>query len=88
MKCSHQGPSDKENNHESQQKKMRPDNEEVFRELDYLMRLIQAAKDADPNLLTTSPVRPDLIQAENRIFQLLPLLKTPAASDDVMPENN
>ena len=85
MKRSHQGTSDNENNHERRQKKMRPDNEEVFRELEYLMR---AAKDADPNLLTTSPVRPDLIQAENRIFQLLPLLKTPAASDDVMPENN
>ena len=85
MKHSHQGPSDGEHNLERQ---MKPDTEAVFKEIVRLGRLIEEAKAADPNLFTTSPVRPDLIQAENRIMQLLPLLKSPAASGDAMPENN
>ena len=88
MKRSRPGTSDGEYNDETHQKQMKPDTEAVFEEIIRLGRLIEDAKAADPNLLTTSPVRPDLIQAENRIMELLPLLKSPAASDDVMPENN
>ena len=87
MKGCHPGSSNSDQNQETQSKQMKPDTAVVFEEICRLFRIIEDAKAADPNLLTTSPFRPDLKEVEDKILELLPLLKTPAASDDVMPEN-
>ena len=87
MKCCH---SDGESNQETQSKQMKPDTAVVFEEIYRLTKIIEDAKDADPNLLTTSPFRPDLKEVEDKILELLPLLRPfrPAANSDSMPENN
>ena len=87
MKRCHPDSSDSDQNQETQSKQMKADTAVVLEEICRLFRIIEDAKAADPNLLTTSPFRPDLKEVEDKILELLPLLKTPAASDDVMPEN-
>ena len=91
MKRCHPDSSDSDRNQETQSKQMRADTAVVLEEICRLFRIIEDAKAADPNLLTTSPFRPDLKEVEDKILELLPLLRPfrPAASsDDVMPENN
>ena len=87
MKRCHPDSSDSDQNQETQSKQMRADTAVVLEEICRLFRIIEDAKTADPNLLTTSPFRPDLKEVEDKILELWPLLR-PAASSDAMPENN
>ena len=87
MKRCHLDSSNSDQNQEAPSKQMRADTAVVLEEICRLFRIIEDAKAADPNLLTTSPFRPDLKAMEDRILELLPLLR-PAASSDAMPENN
>ena len=90
MKRCHPDSSNSDQNQEAQSKQMKVDTAVIFEEICCLGRIIEDAKAADPNLLTTSPFRPDLKEMEDRILELLPLLRPfrPAASSDAMPENN
>ena len=87
MKRCHPDSSNSDQNQEAPSKQMRADTAVVLEEICRLFRIIEDAKAADPNLLTTSPFRPDLKEVEDQILELLPLLR-PAASSDAMPENN
>ena len=88
MKRCHPDSSNSDQNQETQSKHMRPDTAVIFEEICRLARIIEDAKATDPNY--RSPLRPDLLEVERRILELLPLLKPirPAASSDAMPENN
>ena len=88
MKCCHPSSSDSDQNQETQSKQMKADTAVVFEEICRLANIIEDAKATDPNY--RSPLRPDLIEVENKILELLPLLRPfrPAASSDSMPENN
>ena len=88
MKRCHPSSSDSDQNQETQSKQMKADTAVVFEEICRLARIIEDAKATDPNY--RSPLRPDLIEVENKILELLPLLKRsrPAANSDSMPENN
>ena len=90
MKRCHPDSSDSDQNQETQSKQMKADTAVVLEEICRLFRIIEDAKAADPNLLTTSPFNPDLKEVEDKILELLPLLRPfrPAASSDAMPENN
>ena len=90
MKRCHPDSSNSDQNQVAESKQRRADTAVVFEEICRLARIIEDAKAADPNLLTTSPVRPDLIEVENKILELLPLLRPfrPAANSDSMSENN
>ena len=90
MKRCHPDSSNSDQNQETQSKQMKADTAVVFEEICRLARIIEDAKAADPNLLTTSPFRPDLKEVEDKILELLPLLRPfrPVASSDAMPENN
>ena len=90
MKRCHPDSSNSDQNQEAQSKQMKVDTAVIFEEICRLGRIIEDAKAADPNLLTTSPFRPDLKEVEDKILELLPLLRPfrPAASSDAMPENN
>ena len=88
MKRCHPSSSDSDQNQETQSKQMKADTAMVFEEICCLARILEDAKAADPNY--RSPLRPDLIEVENKILELLPLLRRsrPAANSDSMPENN
>ena len=88
MKRCHPSSSDSDQNQETQSKQMKADTAVVFEEICHLANIIEDAKATDPNY--RSPLRPDLIEVENKILELLPLLKRsrPAANSDSMPENN
>ena len=88
MKRCHPSSSDSDQNQETQSKQMKADTAVVFEEICRLARIIEDAKATDPNY--RSPLRPDLIEVENKILELLPLLRRsrPAANSDSMPENN
>ena len=88
MKRCHPSSSDSDQNQETQSKQMKADTAMVFEEICCLANIIEDAKATDPNY--RSPLRPDLIEVENKILELLPLLKRsrPAANSDSMPENN
>ena len=88
MKRCHPDSSDSDQNQETQSKQMRADTAVVFEEICRLARIIEDAKATDPNY--RSPLRPDLLEVERRILELLPLLNPfrPAANSDSMSENN
>ena len=87
MKRSHGESSDDEQTPGRRQKEMKRSNDEIFKEIEYLMKLIQSNRDADSSSTVSTSSRPDLIQAESQIHYLLQFLRTPAASNDDMPEN-
>ena len=88
MKRCHPDSSNSDQNQETQSKQMRADTAVVFEEICRLARIIEDAKATDPNY--RNPLRPDLLEVERRILELLPLLRPfrPAANSDSMSENN
>ena len=88
MKRCHPDSSNSDQNQEEQSKQMKVDTAVIFEEICRLARIIEDAKATDPNY--RSPLRPDLLEVERRILELLPLLRPfrPAANSDSMSENN
>ena len=88
MKRCHPSSSDSDQNQETQSKQMKADTAMVFEEICRLANIIEDAKATDPNY--RNPLRPDLLEVEGRILELLPLLRPfrPAANSDSMSENN
>ena len=88
MKRCHPDSSNSDQNQEEQSKQMKVDTAVIFEEICRLARIIEDAKATDPNY--RSPLRPDLLEVERRILELLPLLTPfrPAANSDSMSENN
>ena len=88
MKRCHPDSSNSDQNQEAQSKQMKVDTAVIFEEICRLARIIEDAKATDPNY--RSPLRPDLLEVESKILELLPLLRPfrPVASSDAMPENN
>ena len=88
MKRCHPDSGNSDQNQETEYKLMRADTAVVFEEICRLARIIEDAKATDPNY--RSPLRPDLLEVERKILELLPLLRPfrPAPNSDSTSENN
>ena len=88
MKRCHPDSSNGDQNQVAESKQRRADPAVVFEEICRLARIIEDAKATDPNY--RNPLRPDLLEVERKILELLPLLRPfrPAPNSDSTSENN
>ena len=88
MKRCHPDSSNSDQNQVAESKQRRADTAVVFEEICRLARIIEDAKATDPNY--RNPLRPDLLEVERKILELLPLLRPfrPAPNSDSTSENN
>ena len=88
MKRCHPDSSNSDQNQVAESKQRRADTAVVFEEICRLARIIEDAKATDPNY--RNPLRPDLLEVERKILELLPLLRPfrPASNSDSTSENN
>ena len=87
MKRCHPDSSNSDQNQVAESKQRRADTAVVFEEICRLARIIEDAKATDPNY--RNPLRPDLLEVERKILELLPLLRPfrPAPNSDSTSEN-
>ena len=88
MKRCHPDSSNGDQNQVAESKQRRADTAVVFEEICRLARIIEDAKATDPNY--RNPLRPDLLEVERKILELLPLLRPfrPTPNSDSTSENN